>query len=659
MRFILGLSVRNKLMIAASAAVLLASIAVGMLSYNYGKKQLIAAAKLDLMHIGENAVEFLKSQEALVSQYGLDRAKVQEKAKNTLIAPVTEADAKDAKGNPIKKKVRVFKEDTWGYGKQGYIFIYNSDKTDPRLPNVLHINVANEGNQVGKTVNQKGPDGKDLLDEKGNPIPEMIEVNGKQVKKVDPVKDGAGKDLIRNLVDTSMKPNKADRFYTYPWDTDGKGTIKDKTAYMTYFPEWDWVIGVGAYDEEFYTSISGLKTSIIWLTAVNMLIALGLFYVLIYKMLASLTESRRIVEKVSDGVLEIPADRRKARIDDTGKLLSCIHIMVANLRAIVASLSKSSSSIRNSSELLSGHVESIQVSATRNSDSLSVISSDMASIRQSSERAISLSEEVSRGIESVAVGCNNITHSIDNVGIAVDAGVKKADETVKRVSSINAVSNELLKAVEALSGRVGLISSSLGVITDISTQTNLLALNASIEAARAGEAGRGFNVVADEIRKLASQCAGSVQNINDVISTITNDVGALAKVADQARAEVSTSNDIVFSMQQTFNQISREVQSVASEIEDIAAIAQEVTASTSEVISAMGSSNDSVLTISEKFEHVYNESESQLAKLSQISEMTSGLLGVSEELSTIVNQFDLGDTDKAQVVSVYGGKRIV
>jgi methyl-accepting chemotaxis protein len=625
-------SVRVKLLVAAFLAVVMACIIVGTASYEYGKGKLITAARNDLMDIGENTKRYVESQSAMVEKYGLDKEKVQEDVKETLLSPI--------KTDKDGKKTRTYTPGVWGYKAHGYTFIYNSDKTDKKLPNVLHVNAVNEGNQVTKSISKRDSSGKDVLGADGKVVMEKI-----------PVPDGNGKDLIRNLVDTALKKDKEDRFYTYPWDTDGKGTIKDKTAYMTYVPEWDWVIGVGAYDEEFYSDINGLKTQIILLTLINIAVSCIIFYLIVRRMVISLTESRKIVERVSSGYLE-DVQRTRTSDDDTGKLLRGVWAMVTNLRGIVKKLDSSSDQTRSSSIKLSSNISSMKYSSGNVVKSIEGVTVSILEVRDSSQRMITLGEELSKGIESVAAGCNNITDSIEKVSTAVSSGVTQADNTVSKMESVNTANAELIKEVQTITSRVSMISSSLGVIKDIAEQTNLLSLNASIEAARAGDAGRGFTVVADAIRKLAGQASGSVKDINSVIQTITTDIKSLTMVTARARDEVTSSTDSIHELQQTFHKIAKEVQSVAAEIEDIAAASQEVSAGTHEVVNSMSSTTESVAEVSRQLDNVRNESTSQHNSLEDISRMADDLLEISNQISGIVRQFNTSEVNISEDIEI-------
>jgi methyl-accepting chemotaxis protein len=168
---------------------------------------------------------------------------------------------------------------------------------------------------------------------------------------------------------------------------------------------------------------------------------------------------------------------------------------------------------------------------------------------------------------SVTSSKENITQSITLLENIAELG-SKASGISTTLESLNHLALDSMDTVQNLSQRAQDVASILNLIKDISDQTNLLALNAAIEAARAGEHGRGFAVVADEVRKLADRTDKAINEINISLQSMTQDVSSIGKKFDQIRENISTSNDAIgnFShnmehnlgmMKQTFSKTTR------------------------------------------------------------------------------------------------------
>ena len=200
-----------------------------------------------------------------------------------------------------------------------------------------------------------------------------------------------------------------------------------------------------------------------------------------------------------------------------------------------------------------------------------------------------------------------------------EEGGKAVTNTVNQMNSIHESIMESNAMIKSLYERSKDISSILDVITGIADQTNLLALNAAIEAARAGEHGKGFAVVADEVRKLAEQSQQSAKEISEIVQGIQKDtessVQLMTRVTGDVQAGVQVSNEAI----EKFNQILQSTKEITPQMEDVSATAQQMSASVQEVTSianelaviAKGNATTS--------EEVAASSEEQLASMEEIS----------------------------------------
>lgn len=186
---------------------------------------------------------------------------------------------------------------------------------------------------------------------------------------------------------------------------------------------------------------------------------------------------------------------------------------------------------------------------------------------------------------------------------------------------------ESAKTVENLGARSNQIGAIIGTIEDIADQTNLLALNAAIEAARAGEQGRGFAVVADEVRALAERTTRATREIGEMIKAIQNETNGPVAAMGQGVLQVEAGTMEAARSGEALRDIMNQVNSVAMQVSQIATAAEEQTATTSEISSNM----QQITMIVQQTAHGAQESATAAAQLS----------GNAEELQRLVRQFKL------------------
>ncbi|MNJ56966.1 Methyl-accepting chemotaxis protein McpA [compost metagenome] len=207
---------------------------------------------------------------------------------------------------------------------------------------------------------------------------------------------------------------------------------------------------------------------------------------------------------------------------------------------------------------------------------------------------------------------------------------------------MNSVQESITSLSELMAG-LGERSAQIGTITEvingIAGQTNLLALNAAIEAARAGEHGRGFAVVADEVRKLAEESSASAQQITGLVQLIQQDTRHAVEAVKANGVETQSGMEIVTNAGYVFKEILNAVNKVAGEIQEVSAGAEQIAASSDEVVKFM----EQISTISEAASggthNVSAATEEQLASMEEIASSAASLSKMAEQLQEQVNKF--------------------
>ena len=307
--------------------------------------------------------------------------------------------------------------------------------------------------------------------------------------------------------------------------------------------------------------------------------------------------------------------------NDRDVLGNAFHMMILSMRSLIGALSTNVENVQGTSQTLAQATDEA-------SGSLVNIQSTISHVADAADQAATASGEVANGSEQLAMTANNAAEAMTRLGSAIDT-VRTSNETQvatatdatsashlvteavsKTIESMDRIQEQVgLSAtqIEDLGSKGQLIGQIVQTIEDIAAQTNLLALNAAIEAARAGEQGRGFAVVADEVRKLAERSAGATKEIADLILAVQNGVQGAVESMHSMTSEVTTGAEAGSVARNALNEIDKAIANViksaqnaressdmmfkqatvvSDSISSVAAISQESAASAEEMSAA-------------------------------------------------------------------------
>ncbi|MFJ7952985.1 methyl-accepting chemotaxis protein [Lysinibacillus sp. NPDC096418] len=293
------------------------------------------------------------------------------------------------------------------------------------------------------------------------------------------------------------------------------------------------------------------------------------------------------------------------------------------------------------------HTTSAATELAASTDEISLTSSDIAKrvelMALSDNQAADTGREISSTMDETAHGVQRIAeatqmlHSkaVDTQSIAND-GEKTLHIAEKQMIIIQQSSHETSERIQQLSEQSAEIVTITNVITDITEQTNLLALNAAIEAARAGEHGKGFAVVADEVRKLAEESKSSANQIVGLIANIQQDTKAVEKAVGITVVNVNEGVKFIQNAQNAFDGILGSIEEMTFQIEDVSASTQQVSASTEEVAASVHEMSSSANNVAEQSEVIAATVEEQTAAIHEVNSVAKTLseeaLLVKEEI---------------------------
>ncbi len=434
-------------------------------------------------------------------------------------------------------------------------------------------------------------------------------------------KDADGNLFIQELVKKGMNTTqgKAD-FVTYPWQNPGDKTARQKITAVTYFEPWDWVIGAGAYQDDFEDAmihVNHALNQLLWWTIIGATLVLLIVGPVAWVMANRVTRPiRNIVSRIKD-IAQGEGDLTKrveiTTKDEVGELGTWFNTFVQKVHDIVAQVA--------------GNTREVAGAATQIASSSEQMAGGMQNQAQQVTQISAAIEQMSQSVVEVARKSAEAAQSASGAGDKAQRGGQVVSQTITGIEAVAGIVNDGAQSVSALGKRSEQIGRIVEVINDIADQTNLLALNAAIEAARAGEHGRGFAVVADEVRKLADRTTKATEEIAQSIRAIQGETGQAVEKMNQGTSRVHEGVERAREAGASLGEIVTAAQSVAEMIRSIAAAAEEQSAAGEQISRNVASIQS---TISESTQGA-----------NQAAQAASQLSSQAEQLQRLVSQFKL------------------
>jgi len=332
--------------------------------------------------------------------------------------------------------------------------------------------------------------------------------------------------------------------------------------------------------------------------------------------------------KFSQGDLTVSLRSEKAD-DDIAHLCEGFNKSVANIRDMILQVGEAVQATASASAQISSSTEEMAAGAQEQ--------------RVQSAEVAGAVEQMSKTIIETTQNAGLAAQKSDNAGkIAQNGGsvVKSTIEGMNRIAEVVKSSAEIVKELGKNSNQIGEI---IQVINDIADQTNLLALNAAIEAARAGEQGRGFAVVADEVRKLAERTTKATKEIAEMIKTIQKDTSGAVVSIEQGTKEVETGRDLAHKAGESLKEIIHSSTEVVDVINQVAAANEQQTRAAEQ--------------ISKNIEGINNVTHETAIGISQVAQAAEDLNRLTENLQELINRFRIYENDGTHHLSHSGGAK--
>ncbi|TFB14221.1 HAMP domain-containing protein [Filobacillus milosensis] len=346
------------------------------------------------------------------------------------------------------------------------------------------------------------------------------------------------------------------------------------------------------------------------------------------------------MKAISEGDLSHEPLETKSR-DEVGQLVVATNDMNDSMRKLLQQIS-------NMTDTVSSHSEGLTQSANEVKDGAEQITTTMQEIASGSESQANSASDLSDYMSSFATKVeeansngDSIYQSSDEVLTLTKDGSQLMQSSVNQMSMIDDLVQNAVVKVKGLDHQSQEISKLVSVIRDIAEQTNLLALNAAIEAARAGEQGKGFAVVADEVRKLAEQVGDSVTEITGIVDGIQVESSGVVTSLQDGYSEVEKGTEQIKATGETFDKITGAVNNMADRIQAVTNNLSTISSNTQE----MNSSVQEIASISEEsaagVEETSASAEQVNSSMEEVASSSDELSKLAEELNGLVRQFKL------------------
>ncbi|MBP2663681.1 MAG: chemotaxis protein [Firmicutes bacterium] len=327
------------------------------------------------------------------------------------------------------------------------------------------------------------------------------------------------------------------------------------------------------------------------------------------------------------------------RNDEIGDMADALIALKQALQDIVRLVRNNADMLAASSEELSSSVhEQLQVSEN--------IAKTITDVAAGADRNTRLITDISAVIQEVGAGAEQMSASAAHVNSVTQDAVGDADQGMQRINRLVTQNTTIEKSMiaitqvsESLVKRSDDIQQIVTTIHNIAGQTNLLALNAAIEAARAGEAGRGFAVVADEVRKLAEQSAAATSHIEEIIAHMTTDIQFSVDAVAKATTEVAAGKTATDETQQGFQAIITKLDQVKNSIEQISHAVEETAHGMQSVVNNVQNISTVAEETSASTQTVAASAEEQSASLHEVSSSSEALATMATDLNEITARF--------------------
>ena len=395
-------------------------------------------------------------------------------------------------------------------------------------------------------------------------------------------KDGNGKAFFIEMAQKVKA--KGAGFVDYVWPLPGEEAPTDKISYVKAFKPWGWTVGSGIYLTNLEEEYAHLRNVIVVFCVVSVVLVILLIYVIGGSIVKPVQEVSERMKDISQGEGDLTRSLPETGQDEVTRLARYFNEYTEKMRQSLLGIRENINSLTQQAEL-------VETSSKNSNAQAQTQNENMLQVAAAMEEMTTQINEVSNNADSAEKGTSSARSNVQH-------GTSVVDSTVQDIRSLTSDIESVSNVVTELAAQTDSIGAVLDVIRGIAEQTNLLALNAAIEAARAGEQGRGFAVVADEVRTLASRTGQSTDEIQAMIEKLQSNAKNAVDAVKVSQAASSKTVDNAIQANQNLQEADRLMTEIADKSSEIARATEQQAEAATEAnmrINALSGAADSSL----------------------------------------------------------------
>lgn len=648
MKKFLSFSIQKKLILAFVIVLLVPSIAIGGFSYTSAKnkveEQMLNAASQNVELINQNVNLYFEDRMRLV----------------TYLANFIE-------GKNAEQAYPIFQDMLKEYPEVQSFYIgttngtiinsstnsggisssqewYKQANNDPSKVYISEPFTKEDSQAAFITLSKKLTDGSGVVafEMKIDQLKEMINKAKIGNEGYPQVLDQNSKFLIHPNQPVGAPANNAEHKYMFEHES---GTTEymleneEKKLMFTTNETTGWKISGTMYSNEIAEEARPILVNTVTVIGISIIGAAFLVFIILSSILRPLKRLIAATEKINAGNLNEQIQVRSQ--DELGQLSNSFNEMVSSLRSMVQQVNLSAVTLTASSEELTASAEESNHSAkeiAQKTQQMAVGSDEQLNSINGAATAIT---QMSAGIQQIAAHSEEVSTLTTSTLELSTNGANSVQNVIHQMNDIHNTVQDTATIIASLGNRSKEIVNIVSMITEISSQTNLLALNAAIEAARAGEHGKGFAVVADEVRKLAEQSTTSAQQISDLIMSIQKETEQAVASMQSGTSKVESGVETTHKFGELFKIINERVTEVSERVQEVAASINQMSVGSEQIVDSI----EIVKELAEEGSKVSRGnskiSENQLQTIEEVTAAAQSLARLAEDMQHTLSKFTL------------------